>query len=215
MKIAVLLIAIAFAGASLGLAQDSSRQKLDLPKPAPLEISKSLPDNGTLVMEMNVGELHVVRGDAEKAIRLTIEPQVFDDDATVRTWVRRFDVAGDRASINLKLPKNQGNHQGVTVTVTLPSQTDLKVSLGIGDMSVKGIEGNKELHVEIGDLIVGVADQAKYNEISTGTKIGDAQDDVSQKRADGFFPSTKHTSMQGLYKLHATVGIGDVNVVHE
>ena len=88
MKIAVLLIAIAFAGASLGLAQDSSRQKLDLPKPAPLEISKSLPANGTLVMELNVGELHVVRSDAESAICLTIEPHAFYDDAMVRAWVR-------------------------------------------------------------------------------------------------------------------------------
>ena len=196
-------------------AQDASRQKLELPKPNALVMSKGLPENGTLVMEMNVGEVRVIRSDAQKTIRLTIEPHGSYDDATVQSWVRRFDVAGDRASIDLKLPKHNDNHQSPRVTIDIPAQTDLKLELGVGELSVKGIEGNKELHVGIGELTVGVTDGAKYNEISTGTKIGDAQDAVFHQRSDGFFPKTRHTSSQGSYKLHATVGIGDVNVVQD
>lgn len=216
MKAVAVVLAIGLMGTAPLHAQDATaRQKLELPKPNSLVISKSLPAKGTLVMEVNVGEVRVVRSDEEKTIRLAIDPCAFYDDATVRSWVRRFDVAGDRASIDLKLPKHNDNHSSPSVTVYLPSQTDLKLELGIGDLTVKGIEGNKELHVGIGDLTVGVLDGAKYNEIRTGTKIGDADDAVSHERSDGFFPKTQHVSSQGIYKLHATVGIGDVNVVQD
>jgi hypothetical protein len=216
MKAAAIVLAMGFVGTVSVHAQDATaRQKLDLPKPNLFVLSKSLPAKGTLVMDVNVGEVRVVRSDEEKTIRLTIDPGAFYADATVRSWIRQFDVAGDRASIDLKLPKHNDNHSSPSVTIYLPSQTDLKLQLGIGDLTVKGIEGNKELHVGIGDLTVGVLDGAKYNEIRTGTKIGDAADAVSNKRADGFFPQTQHVSAQGIYKLHATVGIGDVNVVQD
>jgi len=149
MKTKAFWMAVVLVGAATMHAQDASRQTLELPTPKPLVMSKNLLANGTLVMEMNVGEIRVVRND-DKLIRLTIQPQAFYDDETVQSWVRRFDVAGDRASIELKLPKHQDNHQGATVTISLPSQTDLKLELGVGELSVKGIEGNKDLHVGIG-----------------------------------------------------------------
>ncbi len=215
MRTAALWIAVFLTGIGAAQAQDPPRQKLELPTPNALVINKSLPANGTVVMEMNFGEVRVVRSDDEKTIRLTVEPRGFYDDATVQSWVRRFDVAGDRASIELKLPKNEDNHRGATVTISVPPQTNLKLELGVGDLTVKGIEGNKDLHVGIGDLTVGVTDGAKYNEIRTGTKIGDADDGIFHQHSDGFFPKTQHSSLQGIYKLHATVGIGDVNVVQD
>jgi len=216
MKTAALWTMMVLANTGILCAQDvAPRQKLELPKPPPLVLSKSLPAYGTLVLEMNVGEARIVRSNDQKTIRLTIEPRGFYDDETVQSWVRRFDVAGDRASIELKLPKNNDNHSGARVTISLPAQTDLKLELVVGDLSVKGIEGNKDLHVGIGQLTVGVVDGAKYSEISTGTKIGDAEDGIFHQHSGGFFPKTQHTSLQGVYKLHATVGIGQVNVVQD
>jgi hypothetical protein len=215
MKAAMWMATIFLIGTGLLSAQDASRQKLDLPKPQSLVMSKNLAANGTLVLDMNVGEVRIVRSDEQKTICLTIEPHGFYDDATVQSWVRRFEVAGDRASIELKLPKHTDNHDGARVTISLPSETDLKLQLGVGELSVKGIEGNKDLHVGIGQLTVGIKDSAKYNEIRTGTKIGNAQDGIFHQHSDGFFPKTQHSSLQGIYKLNATVGIGDVNVVQD
>ena len=215
MRATALWIAVVLAGIGAAQAQDAPRQKLELPSPDPLVISKSLPVNGTLVMEMNVGEVQVVRSDEEKTIRLKIKPRGYFDDATVQSWVKRFDVAGDRASIELKLPKNEDNHRGATIIISVPQETNLKLELGVGELTVKGIEGNKDLHVGIGDLTVGVTDGAKYNEIRTATRIGDAEDGIFHQHSGGFFPKTQHSSLQGIYKLHATVGIGDVNVVQD
>lgn len=182
---------------------------------APLVISKSLPANGTLVLDANVGEVRIVHGDTQKTIQMTIDTRGNQDEATMRSWVRRFDVAGDRASIDLKLPNHTDNHNGVTVTISLPAQTDLKLDLGVGQLTVNGIEGNKELHVGIGQLTVGVADGAKYNDVNMEAKLGDTKDAVFHQHSGGFFPETRHTSLQGSYKLHATVGIGDVSIVQE
>jgi hypothetical protein len=216
MKLPELCIAFVLAGSSVLQAQNAApRQKLDLPKPDSLVVSKSMPAKGTLVMEANVGEVRVIRSDEETTIRLQIEPEAFYDASTVQSWVRRFDVAGDRASIDLKLPKHQNNHQGARVTISIPAQTDVKLELGVGDLSIRGIEGNKDLHVGIGQLTVGVTDSAKYNDVRTATKIGDAEDAVFHQHSGGFFPKTQHTSLQGIYKLHATVGIGEVDVVQD
>ncbi|HZU08696.1 MAG TPA: hypothetical protein VFA02_02245 [Pseudacidobacterium sp.] len=240
MKAGFAVCALWISGGLLFAQDATSRQKLDLPKAPTLVMVKTLPDKGTLVMQVNVGGVNIVRSDMEKTIRLTIDPKAFYDDATqitqtrfihrvptidpkafyddatVKSWVRRFDVAGDRAWIDLKLPDhgNNGNHHHSSpeITIAVPAQTDLKLELGVGQLTVKGVEGNKELHVGIGELDVGLSDASQYHEIQTSSKLGEADDDTSNQHSGGFFPKTHHTSVQGPYKLHATVGIGQVNV---
>ena len=77
MKAAAIVLAMGLMGTVPLHAQDAAaRQQLDLPKPKLFVISKSLPAKGTLVMEVNVGEVRVVRSDEEKTIRLAIAPQL-------------------------------------------------------------------------------------------------------------------------------------------
>ncbi|MCL6462896.1 MAG: hypothetical protein K6T49_00080 [Acidobacterium ailaaui] len=207
---------LCLSSALLPAQDNTARQKLDLPKPAPSVLTKTLPDKGTLVMEVNVGELRIVRSKEDKTIQLTIDPKVFYDEATVRSWVRRFDVAGGRAFIDLKLPSHgDGHHSGPEITVAVPAQTDLKVEVGVGELTVKEVEGNKDLHVGIGELTVGAGDGSSYHEIQTSSKLGEAEDNTSHQHSEGFFPKTHRTSVQGLYRLQATVGIGQVNVVQD
>jgi hypothetical protein len=216
MKTALAISALIMSSGFVMAQESSARQKLDLPKPAPLVMTKPFTVSGTLVMNVNVGEVRVVRSDQEKTICLTIDPKIFYDDAIVKSWVRRFDVAGARASIDLKLPSHgDSHHSGPEITVSVPAQTDLKLELGVGELTVKGIEGNKELHVGIGQLTIGVADGSRYHEIQTSSKLGEADDSTSRQHSGGFFPRTHHTSAHGLYKIHATVGIGQVNVQDE
>jgi hypothetical protein len=126
-------------------------------------------------------------------------------------------VSGDRAAIAVRLPKDlhHSNTSSPRVTVYLPSYTDIRLTLGAGQATVKGIEGNKDLHVDVGQLTVGVTDSAEYSEIRTSSKLGEAKDELSRKFAGGFFPATEHSSAQGLYKLDASVDIGQVSVVHD
>lgn len=206
MKAAATLFAAVLAGATILHAQES------------FTVSKSLPTHGALTMEVNFGEVRIVRSDEARTISITIDPHGEPyDDTDMQSWIQRFDVSGERAAIDLKLPHQfrRGNSSSPKVTVSLPAYTDLKLEMGVGQLTVKGIEGNKDLHVDIGQVTVGVADGTEYNEIHTGSKIGQANNDISHERSGGFFPSTKHVSAKGLYRLDATVDIGQVDVVQE
>jgi|GEM_PF-7113109 hypothetical protein len=213
MKAAFVIGALLMSSVFVFAQDTAARQKLKLPQPAPLVVTKPFADNGTLVMNINVGEVRVVRSDVDKTIRLSIDSKIFYDDATVKSWVRRFDVAGSRASIDLRLPGHGNQHHGgPEITMSVPAQTDVKLDLGVGELTVKGVEGNKDLHVGIGEMNVGVADATKYHEIQTSSKLGEADDNTSSQHSNGFFPKTHRTSAQGMYKIHATVGIGQVNI---
>jgi hypothetical protein len=205
MKVAATLFAVVLAGTSVLHAQK------------PFVVSKSFPTHGALMMEVNLGEVRIVRSDDSKTLRLTIEPRGEGyDDVTMQSWVRRFDVAGDRAAIAVKMPKQfHNNTSSPRVTVYLPAHTDIKFEMGAGQLTVKGIQGNKDLHVDVGQLTVGIEDSAEYSEIHTSSKLGQANDHVSDEHSGGFFPGTNHASAQGLYRLNATVDIGQVDVVHD
>jgi hypothetical protein len=83
MKATAILFAVVIAGSCVLRAQE------------PLVMSKSLPTHGTLAMEMNLGEVRILRSDETKTIRLTIEPRGEDyGDATMRSWVRALRCVG-------------------------------------------------------------------------------------------------------------------------
>lgn len=207
MKTAAVLFAIVLAGSGILQAQEA------------LAISKSFPTHGTLMMEVNFGEVRIERSDETKTIRLTIDPRGGAYDAAeMQSWIQRFDVSGDHAALAVKLPQSFHGKDGSSsprITVFLPTYTDIKFEMGAGQLTVKGIEGNKDLHIDIGQMTVGVTDSATYNEIRASAKLGQANDNLFGERSGGFFPRTAHDSAQGLYKLRATVDIGQVDIVRD
>ena len=129
----------------------------------------------------------------------------------MQSWVKRFDVAGDHADIELKLPK--GDHKGGDVTLYVPSETALKLGLGIGDLIIKGVTGDKDLHVGIGDLTVNIRDATAYGQVEGSTRIGDVNDQIYHAHQSGFLGKVEHVSESGTYRLRAQVGIGDITFV--
>lgn len=217
MRIAAIALAFFLVPGGWAAAQQLSgapaRNKLDIEKPAPLVVSKSLAANGTLVLDVNVGDVRVVRNSVGQQIRLEIQPDHFEDSAAMRSWVKRFDVAGDRADVQIKLPK--GDHKGGDVTLYVPAETALNLHLGIGDLIIKGVTGNKDLHVGIGDLTVNLRDAKDYSHIEGSTRIGDVNDQLYHAHQSGFLGKTEHVSESGTYWLRAHVGIGDISFVPE
>ena len=206
----VLAMATLSACAQSGGTGDAARQKLDLPKPVPLVLTKDLGSGGTLVLDMNVGEVHVARNREAHRIELKIQPERFDDEAQVAGWVRRFEVSGEHAAIDLDLPKNGDHHHSAEVTISLPAETSLKLDLGIGEMIVDGIRGDKDLHVGIGQLTIAVENPAEYGPVEASVKIGDVEaGGFGLVESGGFFRTVKMETRRS-YRLRAHVGIGDL-----
>jgi hypothetical protein len=217
-----LFAALPFNAAPNCFAQDSSasgtepsaeRHKLDLDKPKPLVMTRDFAARGTLVLDMNVGDVRIARNPEGNKIRLEIQPEHFGDEAAAQGWVRQFDVAGDRATIRVHMPSHRNN--GIQLVLYVPEETALKLDLGVGDLRVSHIRGDKTLHVGIGDLIVGLGDAAEYGQVDNAVKLGDVHDQVNGVERDGFFNAENRRAGGGPYHLRARVGIGDLTLQKE
>ena len=177
----------------------------------------ALPANGTLVMDMNIGDLKIVVSPQADHMRLEVRGDAKYDEQTVASWIKRFDVAADRASLELSYPSHDHCKDCASLHVTLyiPAKTALKVKLDVGDMNIEGIRGNKEVQVRIGDLHIGYQDPNEYAHIETTTHIGDVDDPLQSGDPHGFLGKSENFTRQGRYHLRASVWIGDLSLFEE
>jgi hypothetical protein len=178
----------------------------------------SLVSGGTVVLTLNVGDLKILPSGSSH-LRLEIQTQRPVDQETMAGWVRRFEVAGDHATIDIHIPKweeNCADDCGSNVTLYVPQPSDLKADLGVGDLSIQGVEGDKDLHTAVGDLRITVAGPAEYGHVETHTRIGDVHDSLNQKgEPDGFLGKSEDFTLGGRYHLRASTGIGDVHITED
>lgn len=177
-----------------------------------------IPSGGTVVFTMNVGDVKIVPSGSD-GVRLEIQnntPSV--DQQTVASWVRRFDVAADRATIEIQIPKRFHNCDdcGTHVILYVPRQSDLKADLEVGDLTIRGVKGNKDAHTGVGDLRIAIANPGEYGHIETNTRIGDVHDVLNQNgESEGFLGHSEDFTLNGPYHLRASTGVGDVHISQE
>ena len=95
------------------------------------------------------------------------------------------------------------------VIFQLPSPSDLRIRLAVGELRLEGIEGNKDISMSVGEIHVQVDDPALYAHVSSSVRVGDIKATPFRGSKSGFF---RHFDFkgQGTYSLHATLGVGDV-----
>jgi hypothetical protein len=207
--------ALALSVCMSAAAQSSARPRIQLVSAGqtPLVIEKAVPAGGTVALDVNVGDVKLLPSTASGRVRLEIVPNADYGEDTVRAWVRRYDVTGDYATIDLNLPKTNHGHSGPSVTLYVPAQADLRIDLGVGDLHVDGIRGDKDLHVGVGDLTIGLDPSPDYGHVEIATHIGDVNDPLNPGRENGFLGKNEDFVLKGRFRLHATVGVGDINLV--
>ncbi|HTV54556.1 MAG TPA: hypothetical protein VMI06_06545 [Terriglobia bacterium] len=193
-------------------AQDSGATR-----PGHLVMEKALAAGGTVVLTLNVGDLKVLPVEGDRRVRLEIDTRGEVDRQTVSSWVTRFDVAGDRATLDIRTPKNRHNCENCDIEVVLyvPAQSALELNVGVGDVTIRGVRGDKDLHVDVGDLKIALSDPDDYGHVETRTRIGDVNDFLNKGGESGFLGKSEDFSLHGRFHLKATVGIGDLDVQHE
>lgn len=172
--------------------------------------SKSFAPGQSLRLEVNVGDVRILPNPDDHELRMAIRPNRETSSSEVQSWVRQFDVSGSQATIRLHMPKT-GNHGG-DVTLYVPSRTDLSVDLGIGDMTVTGVEGNKNIAMHIGDLKIGGLRASDYGSVHLSTHIGDLDDGIFSAHESGWLGKSEDVTGKGQYRLNAHVGIGDIRL---
>jgi hypothetical protein len=178
----------------------------------PLVREASFAAGGLVIVDANIGDVRVQPADTEGKLRLVITSHRQDDADAAPGWLREFAVNGSQAKIKLEMPKH-GDHN-FEVTVYVPRRSNLRLNLGIGDLSIDGVTGNTDAEVGIGDLKVTVSDPHAFRAVAMSVHIGDVDAKAFGLEPSGFLgKSVEREFNAGSYRLKLHTGIGDVSCV--
>ena len=161
---------------------------------------------GMVHVRLNVGDLHVRRGDSTKIhVTYTIKSR---HESNVKDARVDFDIRGNDASIEFHAPTG-GNTQ-FDVELEVPQNTNLDVHAKVGDLTVENVEGDKDLSLGVGDI--RIANQhSGYRLVNASTGIGDVNGD-GYGETSGWLGKTLKYRGEGKYELRAHVGVGDIHL---
>ncbi|MDQ1693578.1 MAG: hypothetical protein QOH85_1113 [Acidobacteriaceae bacterium] len=179
---------------------------------APVVREASFAAGGLVIVDANIGDVRVTPTDQDEKVRLVITSHKQEDADAASGWVREFAVNGSQAKIKIETPK-RGAH-GFEVTVYVPRRSNLRLKLGIGDLTVDGVTGNTDAEVGIGDLKVTVPDPHAFRAVAMSVHIGDVNAKAFGLEPSGFLgKSVEREFNAGSYRLKLHTGIGDVSCV--
>lgn len=164
----------------------------------------------TLVFRFRGGDVHIRRGtDAQHIIvRYTPDPKKPSEENKVQV---RSQVRGSQVQIEVKAPVSLS----VDAEVEVPSPIALEVHMTAGDLTVEGVDGNKDLRLFAGDLKVDVGRLQDLGDAEVSVGIGDVSVPPGGK-THGWLGHTWKYKGSGPYRLYAHTSFGDTSLsVHE
>ena len=110
---------------------------------------------------------YMIRGGAVDSIRVRWETRDSRENDSVRTEVA---VKGSDATIRVRGPKNNFH-----VTMDVPAIADIQMDVSAGEVSVRGVEGNKSVSMWAGEVTMEVGDAQLYRSVDTTVRFGEIQ----------------------------------------
>ena len=96
---------------------------------------------------------------------------------------------------------------------SLASGGAVVLTLNVGNLTVQGVEGNKDVHAGVGNVRIDVANPAEYGHVEIHTRVGDVHDFLNHgDTSEGFVGKTEDFTLSGRYHLRASTGVGDVRI---
>lgn len=159
----------------------------------------------SLHVHLGVGDLRITRGDGNK-IRLhyTVKSH---SERNVKEASVDFDLHGNTADIEFRAP---GSNTEFDADLEVPQQTNLDLHDKVGDITIVGVEGNKDVDLNVGDIRI-TADPKSFRMVHASTNIGDVNGG-GYGEAGGWLGKTLRYHGDGKYELRAHVLVGDINL---
>lgn len=192
--IAFAALLLAFVAAPEALGERDSRFSDSL--------ERAFAPGGKVNLNLSAGDCELMRG-ADNRIRVVWSTRTDEQlaDAKVRVNVRH-----DEATVRTSGPGN-----GFRVQIELPRRTDLYLRMTAGDLTISGIEGNKDVALRAGDLVIDVDDPAKYGQVNASLWAGDISARPFGFSTGGLFRSFSHRG-KGPFELRARLWAGDLRL---
>jgi hypothetical protein len=115
------------------------------------------------------------------------------------------DTNSREAAVRVEAPKDYA------AVIQVPRNSSLKVRLNGGRLSVAGIEGDKDIESNAGDVTIDVGPPENYGRVDASVDLGHIDAPPFQVAQDGVEQSFSRRG-PGNYHLHAHVGTGEIRL---
>lgn len=159
--------------------------------------------NGRISMDLSAGEYRIT-GSPDSRIRLDWSVRDRDKLADVRA---RADVRGQDAAISTDGPDNGG----FKVAIAVPTRADLYVRLTAGELTIEGIEGNKDVALHAGEVRIDVGRPQDYRIVDASLWAGDLDASAFGVNKGGLFRSFDRGG-NGRYRLKVHLKAGEIRL---
>ena len=164
---------------------------------------------GHIYVRLKVGDVHVrPSGSSQVRVHYTVKSH---SESHVKDSRLDIDIRGNTAYLDFH---TTGHNTQVDVELEIPQSSNLDVHEQVGDLTVEGIEGDKDLDLAVGDIRIA-ADESLYRFVNASTSIGDVDGSVKGRGLDevsGFLGKTLKYHGDGKYELRAHVSVGDITL---
>jgi hypothetical protein len=154
---------------------------------------------GRVTMDLSAGEYEIT-GSPDNRVRL-------DWDADDRHDVdNRLTVQGTEARVSTDGPTNH-----FRVRIQVPARSNLYVRLTAGELTIKGIEGDKDVELHAGELDIDVLRPEDYGHVDAKIWAGEIRASAFRITKEGLFRSFDWNGT-GKYRLHAHLKAGEMRL---
>lgn len=205
---AVLTLAICAVMLSCHSSQPSQTASSPAAGSDSLTTTKSFAPGRHIDLNINVADVNIQPASDDHQLRLIIRPRHPVSPRRMHSWIDEFDVNSHPATIHLQLPKLAS----AQVTLYVPSSTSLTVRLGIGNLTIDRISGDKDVDMNVGNITLAGLHRADYGVAAIRTDVGNIDDHVFAGRTRGMIGKSKNVTGPGKFRLRAHVGTGNITL---
>ncbi len=180
----------------------------DIDTPQDFVAERGFPAGETLRLGVCSGEVHMVPSEASATLRITVHvTQPLPRDLTPKSYLQELTVYGQQATMGWKLPES--SH--AVIYVYVPRQTSVDIQLGRGNLEIKGVEGNKLIHVGKGEAKLNLSSALpEYSHMTIHVSMGTFEDRRVGGHNSHKVPLKEEFSAEGLYSADIHVAMGKV-----
>ena len=164
-------------------------------------VEREFAPGGTVRMRLASGD-YVVRRSAGDRIVVRLHA----DRPRHRKHVRaEIDISGTIATV-----QTHGDMDDYHVVIEIPARSDLHLRMRAGEVTVKGIEGNKDVEMTAGELNIDVVPET-YSRVRASVTFGELESRALRVSKEGIGRSFDWRG-SGRYTLRARLFAGEVNL---
>ena len=166
-------------------------------------VERAFAPNGHVRMNLAAGEYRVT---ASQGNRLRVDWSI-KDGARLSDVSARADVRGLEATIST----NASSGANLRGWIQVPDRADLRIRLSAGRLTVEGIQGNKDITLNAGELRVAVGRPEDYERVRASVWAGELNAEPFNVSKGGIFRSFDWNG-RGPYRLQARLKAGELRL---